>query len=63
MVSAGELWCPQCCICETHQNIKLLVNDIPRKMDYEELFLKSVCSTVQKDCMMNQCTEEQINKL
>ena len=33
------------CVCEVHQNVKLLVATIPSQMDYKDLLKKSVCST------------------
>ena len=33
------------CVCEVHQNVKLLVATIPSQMDYKDLLKKFVCST------------------
>ena len=33
------------CVCEVHQNVKLLVAAIPSQMDYKDLLKKFVCIT------------------
>ena len=41
------------CVCESHQNVKLLVNAIPIQGDYKDLLLHMVCSTDDRECMIH----------
>lgn len=43
------------CLCEQHQNGKLLVVAIPQNKDYKEILSKMVCDIENKYCMMNIC--------
>ncbi|MCH2405824.1 MAG: hypothetical protein MK200_06485 [Nitrosopumilus sp.] len=42
VVSAGDSGCQNVCVCEQHQNIKLLVNAVPVKIDYKDVFKTSM---------------------
>ena len=44
------------CVCELHQNAKLLLTAIPSQMDYKSLLEKLVCSTENRDCMLHRCS-------
>ena len=43
------------CICEIHQNAKLLYAAIPGQIDYKEFLSKFVCNTSNPDCMLHSC--------
>ena len=44
------------CVCEIHQNLKLAAAAIPVRIDYKDLFLKIVCSTENRECMLHRCS-------
>ena len=43
------------CVCEYHQNVKLLVSQIPGVSDYRILLEKVVCDTTNRICMLHGC--------
>ena len=43
------------CVCEYHQNVKLLVSQIPGVSDYKMLLEKVVCDTTNRTCMLHGC--------
>ena len=43
------------CVCQYHQNVKLLVSIIPLKLYYREVFSKIVCSIDSRKCMFHLC--------
>ncbi|XP_071950769.1 uncharacterized protein [Antedon mediterranea] len=43
------------CVCQIHQNVKLLVSAIPGRLEYQDLLSKIVCSVDNRDCMMLVC--------
>ena len=43
------------CVCEYHQNVKLLTNVIPGVKDYHELLEIMVCDVNSRDCMLKTC--------
>lgn len=43
------------CVCEQHQNAKLLVAALPDRSDYKNLLSKMVCSLENRNCMMQLC--------
>ena len=43
------------CVCETHQNLKLLTNVIPGIVDYKELLGQIVCDINSSECMVHRC--------
>lgn len=43
------------CVCEQHQNAKLLVAALPDRSDYKDLLSKMVCSLDNRNCMMQMC--------
>ena len=44
------------CVCELHQNAKLLLTAIPSQIDYKNLLEKLVCGTESRDCMLHRCS-------
>ena len=45
------------CVCTTHQNMKLMVEALPVKVDYKYILGKLVCSLESRDCMIQRCPE------
>ncbi|XP_065657343.1 uncharacterized protein LOC136082333 [Hydra vulgaris] len=43
------------CVCQYHQNVKLLVQKIPGISDYKILLKLMVCSIENRDCMLHSC--------
>ena len=43
------------CVCELHQNVKLLVSHIPELTDYKTLLSKVVCDATNRACMLRGC--------
>ena len=43
------------CVCEIHQNLKLMVAALPGTIDYKELMAQRVCSLESRDCMIHRC--------
>ena len=43
------------CVCEHHQNVKLLTAAIPGKQDYKNILSKLVCSLENRTCMLHLC--------
>ena len=43
------------CVCETHQNLKLLVSVIPCNIDYKDLIEEIVCDLGSRECMVCHC--------
>ena len=43
------------CVCELHQNVKLLVDVIPIQADYKDLLQRLVCNTDDRKCMIHLC--------
>ena len=43
------------CVCQFHQNSKLLVAAIPQENDYRELLNKMVCDFDNRECMLHMC--------
>ena len=43
------------CVCQQHQNVKLLMAAIPDNCDYKEYLAKLVCSIENRTCMMQSC--------
>ncbi|XP_065669184.1 uncharacterized protein LOC136088691 [Hydra vulgaris] len=43
------------CVCQYHQNVKLLVQKIPGISDYKILLKLMVCSIKNRDCMLHSC--------
>ena len=41
------------CVCEIHQNSRLIYAAIPGKTDYKEFLSKFVCNTSNRDCMLH----------
>ena len=45
------------CVCEIHQNVKLLVCAIPGQCTYKELMGKVVCNSDNRNCMLHLCDD------
>lgn len=43
------------CVCEIHQNLKLMVAALPVPVTYKELMARLVCSLESRDCMIHRC--------
>jgi hypothetical protein len=43
------------CVCEHHQNVKLLTAAMPANEDYKQMMEKIVCSTENRNCMLHLC--------
>ena len=43
------------CVCQSHQNAKLLTSVIPGKPHYSDLLEKNVCSVKNRECMLLLC--------
>ena len=46
------------CVCEQHQNAKLITAVIPGSHDYEDLLEKIVCSMNDRNCMLHLCESD-----
>jgi hypothetical protein len=44
------------CVCEMHQNMKLLAAALPEQKDYRFLFENLVCSRLSQNCMFHRCS-------
>lgn len=52
-ITVGAKGAHSVCVCQIHQNAKLLV--APLKLDYKELLSILVCSVDSRDCMLHGC--------
>ena len=43
------------CVCQHHQNVKLLIAALPENIDYKDLLSKIVCSLDNRRCMIHLC--------
>jgi hypothetical protein len=43
------------CVCQQHQNAKLLTAALPGKYDYKDILGKLICSLDKRDCMLHLC--------
>ena len=43
------------CVCEHHQNVKLLTMSLPLKFDYKDILKKVVCDINSRNCMQHVC--------
>ena len=43
------------CVCQQHENMKLIVSALPETLDYKDLLHKIVSSSENKECMMHLC--------
>ena len=43
------------CVCEHHQNAKLITASIPENISYKDILEKLVCSVENRDCMLHLC--------
>ena len=55
VVTAADSGTSNVCVCEIHQNVKLMTSALPTKIEYKELICKIVCSIDDRQCMMKQC--------
>lgn len=54
-VSAGKAGTHEQCVCQTHQNFKLLSHALNMKTHYRNLIALCVCNTEDKSCMLRIC--------
>ena len=45
------------CVCTTHQNLKLMTDALPCKVDYKEVLSQLVCKLENRDCMIHRCPD------
>ena len=45
------------CVCEYHQNFKLLASEIPELSDCKDLLKRIVCDTKNRNCMLRSCDQ------
>ena len=45
------------CVCEQHQNAKLLVAALPEQLDYKNLLSELVFNLNEKNCMLHSCSQ------
>jgi hypothetical protein len=46
------------CVCQTHQNLKLLIGVLPSKrLDCNNIFLMMVCALDSRECMLHRCNK------
>ena len=43
------------CVCEIHQNVKLLLAAVQGKLDYKDVMSKLVCNIDDRNCMLHEC--------
>jgi len=43
------------CVCEIHQNVKLLLAAVPGKVEYKHLIAQMVCNVDDRNCMLHEC--------
>ena len=43
------------CVCEYHQNVKLMLLSLPVKIDYKDVICKAVCNVDTRNCMLHLC--------
>ena len=44
------------CVCEQHQNAKLLVAALPESFNYEDLLAEMVCDSMNRKCILQFCS-------
>ena len=54
-VTVGSSGSHSVCVCEQHQNAKLLLTALPVHQDYKELLNLMVCSVDDRQCMLREC--------
>jgi len=54
-VSAGQAGTHQQCVCQTHQNIKLILFALNIKIHYRTLINRCVCDSENRSCMLRIC--------
>ena len=45
------------CVCEQHQNAKLLVAALPEQLDYKNLLSELDCNLNERNCMSHSCSQ------
>lgn len=56
-IHAGEPGSHTICVCEEHQNIKLKLYVLSRKLNYRDLLMGAVCNIDDENCMTKKCTK------
>ena len=54
-VTVGARGAHSVCVCEIHQNVKLLIDATPGVKNYQELMTAIVCDHQNRDCMLHRC--------
>ena len=55
-ITVGAKGMHSVCVCEYHQNVKLLLDSLPGpKLDHKSLMAKLVCDVSERNCMLHQC--------
>ncbi|CAG9831342.1 unnamed protein product [Diabrotica balteata] len=54
-IHAGDPGSHTICVCAQHQNVKLKLNAISKKLNYRDLLAGAVCIVDEEKCMTNQC--------
>jgi len=54
-VTVGSSGSHSVCVCEQHQNAKLLLAALPGPLHYKELLNIMVCSVEERQCMLREC--------
>ncbi len=55
-ITVGAKGMHSVCVCEYHQNVKLLLDSLPRaKLDHKSLMTKLVCDVNERNCMLYRC--------
>jgi len=56
-VSTGASGTHAVCVCTIHQNVVLLIHATQIEESYKDLLSLAFCSTDNRDCMLQHCTE------
>ena len=55
-ITVGAKGMHSVCVCEYHQNVKLLLDSLPGpKLDHKSLMAKLVCDVSERNCMLHRC--------
>lgn len=55
-IHAGDPGSRTICVCEQHQNVKLKLCSISKRIQYRDMIEASVCSVDEADCMLHKCS-------
>jgi len=54
-VTVGASGSHTVCVCTLHQNTKLMLSSVSKKLDYHDMMAMVVCDTQSKQCMIHRC--------